>query len=419
MIRGLWFFAQLALVVVAAVFLADQKGAVSIAWRGWLFETSFGVLAILIAGLALAMILLWRLWRTVLGTPHAVSRFRSGRRRTRGEAALLRSMTALTAGDGALALRHASDAEAISDPALAHLAAAEAAEAIGDAKRAELEYGRLRARPDTALIGLKGLIGVAERGGDTARALALAVEARNLAPKSPWALRRLIELQGRAGAYADAERTLSEAAKLAVFPPADADRLLARLLLARGLAAEAAGRDAEALDQAEQAHKLDPALAAATLLGMRMLARSGRVAAAERLAAAGWAAAPDPALARAWIGLAPAGDPTARLRQAEKLHALDRGSLEGRLALAEAELLAGRWAEARGRLAGPDAQWRTPQVFDRYCRIMTYLESAAGNEPAARAWFEKSMALPEPPPAGPAYLSENAFPAEPPPAAAA
>jgi uncharacterized membrane-anchored protein len=38
-IRGLWFFAQLGVLVLGAVWLAEQNGAVSIEWRGWLVET--------------------------------------------------------------------------------------------------------------------------------------------------------------------------------------------------------------------------------------------------------------------------------------------------------------------------------------------------------------------------------------------
>ena len=51
--------------------------------------------------------------------------------------------------------------EAIGEPALAHLAAAEAADMAGDTARAAAEYQRLADRPDTRLIGLRGLTGLA------------------------------------------------------------------------------------------------------------------------------------------------------------------------------------------------------------------------------------------------------------------
>ena len=89
------------------------------------------------------------------------------------------------------------------------------------------------------------------------------------------------------------------------------------------------------------------------------------------------------------MALAPSGDAAAQLRQAERLHSLDPGNAEGKLALAEAELAAGRWAEARGQLVGLG-----PLTTRRYFRLMAYLESASGDAAAARAWFEKSLAAP-------------------------
>jgi len=392
MIRGLWFFAQLTVLVLAAVWLADQKGAVSILWRGWLIETSVGVLAPIVLLISVVIVLLWRLWRGLRGTPHAISRFRLRRRRDSGRVAMIRSLSAIAAGDGTLALKHASEAEAIGEPALAHLAAAEAAELAGDIPRAKLEYGKLRDRPDTALIGLKGLIGLTESEGDFALALTLTRKARTVAPKSPWAARHQFELEQRTGAYAEAERTLADAVRLGAFSAAEGDRQSARLLLTRGREAEAQGNDTEALGFAERAHKQDAALAEATLLGVRLLARSGRTPAAERMLSQGWAAAPDVALARAWLDLAPRSDATARIRQAERLQALDRGNPIARLVLAEAELAARRWAEARNHLAALEDSMREGDAYPRYCQLMAYLESESGNPTGAQNWLKRSLA---------------------------
>ena len=390
--RGLWFFLQLAVLVIVAVWLAEQPGAVSVEWRGWLLETSFGVLILVIVLLAALASLLWWVWRSIKGTPHAIGRYRLHRRRTKGYAALVRSLAAVAAGDAQAALDHASNAEEIGEPALAHLAAAEAAEMVGDTARAKAEYLRLRNRPDTMLIGLRGLIGLAEAAGDLPEATKLARQARKQSPKSPWMARRLFELETRMGAFADAERTLSEATKLGAFSAEESNRLLARLLLSRAEAAAMAGRDADALTDAERAHELDPALGAAAELGVRLLARAGRIPAAERMVTQSWSVAPSKTLARAWMALAPAGDVTARLKQAERLYALDRENVEGRLALAEAELAAGRWSEARAHLAALSDLPAGAVGTRRYARLMAYLESASGHEEAAQGWFDKSLA---------------------------
>jgi HemY protein len=396
MIRGLWFFFQLAVIVAVGVLLAYQQGAVSIEFHGWLIETTTGMLIFSVLVAALLVILLWRILRSILGTPHAISRLRHRQRRNRSYVALVKSLAALAAGEGTTALRHASEAEAIGEPAVSHLAAAEAAEMAGDDARAEAEYTRLADRPDTMMIGLKGLTGLAERQGKLVQALEHVRHARKLAPKSPWAVVKLFELEERTGALDQAERTLAEAGKLGAVPPAEASRLLAALLLRRAEEAAAAGNEAGALKDAERAHELEPALTKAAILAARLLARAGRTPAAERILTRAWTAAPDAELARVWLALAPKADVTARLRQAERLLALDRASDEGHLAMAEAELATARWAEARAHLS---AVGLAAQASPRYCHLMAFLESASGNEAAARGWFEKTLGAEEPPPA--------------------
>ncbi len=378
-----------------AVWLAEQQGAVSIEWRGWLIETSAGVLILSVLVAAALVILLWRILRSVLGTPHAIGRFRHHRRRNRSYVALVKSLAALASGEGVVALRHASEAEAIGEPALGHLAAAEAAEMAGDTARAEEEYTRLADRPDTMMIGLRGLTGLAERQGNLDQALAHVRRARKASPKSPWAAGKQFELEDRAGALDQAERTLADAAKLGAIS-ADRGRPAAGgAPAATGrLAAEAKGNEADALADAERAHELEPGLTKAAILAARLSAHAGRTPAAERILTRAWTAAPDVELARAWLALAPKADTTARLRQAERLLALDRSSDEGHLALAEAELAGARWAEARSHLS---ALSLSAQASPRFCHLMAYLESASGNETAARGWFEKTLAVDGPP----------------------
>jgi HemY protein len=401
MIRGLWFFAQLAVLVIGAVWLAEQQGPVSVEWHGWLMETSAGVLILIVLVMALVVIVLWRIWRSVLGTPHAIGRFRHRRQRSRSYTALVRSLAAISSGEGATALRHASEAEAIGDPAIAHLAAARAAEMAGDVARAAEEYTRLSDRPDTAVIGLRGLTALADRQGDLDQALALVRKARKLAPKSPWAAKRQFELEKKSGALDVAERTLADASKLGAIAPHEADGLLCALLVERAERAVAAGNFANALSDAERAHKTDPNAVEAAALAARLYAQAGRAPAAERVLARTWTVAPDARLARGWMALVPKADTTQRVRQAERLVALNRDSDQARMALAEAELSAGRWAEARAHLGRLGLQ---AQLSGRFCQLMAYLEAASANEAAAHDWFEKSLDAPDGPSPRPVLL---------------
>lgn len=48
-----------ALLIAAAVFIADRPGAVSIVWQGWRIDTSVAVMVLAIIVAALAVSLLW------------------------------------------------------------------------------------------------------------------------------------------------------------------------------------------------------------------------------------------------------------------------------------------------------------------------------------------------------------------------
>ena len=93
MIRGLWFFLQLAILVVAAVWLAQQPGCSRCDGAPG-HRYLAGMLIVIVLVLAAALVLLWRLWRIVNATPHLIDRLRRQRRRTRGYASLVHSLAA-------------------------------------------------------------------------------------------------------------------------------------------------------------------------------------------------------------------------------------------------------------------------------------------------------------------------------------
>src|SRR4051812_34377382 len=99
MLRVLWFFLKLGLLVAAAVWLANRPGAVTFQWLGYRVETTVGIAllgVLLLAGLAAV---LYRLWGWLRGTPRRVARSRAESRRTRGYRALTQGMVAIAAGD--------------------------------------------------------------------------------------------------------------------------------------------------------------------------------------------------------------------------------------------------------------------------------------------------------------------------------
>ena len=100
MLRALRYGIVLALLVAAAVWLAEQPGAVTLVWRGYRLDTSVGVLIAVVATIAVIAALVYRFWRFLRHAPATVTQAWRDRRRRHGYEALTRGMVAVAAGDG-------------------------------------------------------------------------------------------------------------------------------------------------------------------------------------------------------------------------------------------------------------------------------------------------------------------------------
>lgn len=395
MARALGYFVKLALLVAAAVWLADRPGTVAIDWQGWHIETQIGIAALALVVIIVATAFLWGGWRFIAGLPGAVLRLRRARRRAAGYRALTHGMVAVAAGDAEEARRQARIADGLLDePPLTLLLSAQAAQLGGDETAARRWFEKMLENPETEFLGLRGLIVQALRDGRGEAARALVSRARALRPSSGWVLETEALLAARGGDWRSAQRAVEEAGKRRLLPAGTSAAQQAALLVERAREAEAAGYEKDALDQARRAAKLLPGLAPASVLAARLAAHDKRPREARRLLERGWAASPHPDIAAAWAARAGA-DPMARRREMEKLTGATPGGAEGRLALAGAALDARLWGEARGLLrplaeSGGDA---------RAARLMARLDEAEhGDGAATRTWLERAEAA-EPAPA--------------------
>src|SRR3546814_20202917 len=73
-------------------------------------------------------------------------------------------------------------------------------------------------RPETAFLGLRGLLVQAQSEGDIPRAIELAERANRQRPGTRWVLETLFDLQTRFGRWSDAERTLEPIEKHQLLP---------------------------------------------------------------------------------------------------------------------------------------------------------------------------------------------------------
>jgi HemY protein len=385
--------------VAGVVFFADHPGHVEIVWQGWQVDTSVGVLAGVVVLVVLAASLVVLLGAALHRVPRNVQRRRAVRRQRAGEAALTRGVVALAAGRPAEAQLAAGRAAALLDGApMALLLAAEAATRQGDTAAARGIYTTLMERPETAFLGLRGLIGQALRADDDTTARQLAERARKLRPDAPWLVEALLVLMARAGDWAAARDTLNAAARGRVLP---ADRLSHH----RGIVLHELSREAErhgsrrpAAVLAAKAQALAADLAVPAVHHARLLIGLGRHRAAVKAIERAWRSAPHPDLARLYLDLRPDAPPLARAAAVQRLAAQNPEAGESHLAVAEAALGAELWGEARSHLALAIAAAPMPEPSRRLCRLMARLEEGeAGNMAAARDWLDRAVGAPPDP----------------------
>ncbi|UEM03779.1 heme biosynthesis protein HemY [Skermanella rosea] len=395
MTRAIWFLIKLAIVVAIAIYLVENPGAVTIDWQGYVINTSFAMLLLVTVAIIAIVALAYRLYRGVRGAPGAFGRRSRARKRERGYRALTRGMVAVAAGDAAGARRYAREADTmLRDPPLTMLLSAQAAQLNGDEKAAERYFQTMLERPETAFLGVRGLLTQAIRDGNQTEALQLARRAKSLQPQTPWVLTTLFDLETRAAQWGRAEQTLLDGMKSGAFPAEAGRHHRAALLLERSYEAELEGHHDDALRHAQAAAKLEPAFPPAASRLARLLARTGKHRKAGKVIEKAWSTRPHPELADAYRDISPDSDPLAQVKRFERLQSMVPNDLEGHVALARAAMAAKLWGEARNHLSKALAE----RPSDRVYRMLAELaEAEHGDIAAARDWLAKAAnAEPDP-----------------------
>ncbi|WP_207455418.1 heme biosynthesis HemY N-terminal domain-containing protein [Azospirillum sp. SYSU D00513] len=396
MSRAIWFLIKVAIIVAAAIWLVEHPGSVSVNWQGYVVETSF-TMAVIIGLVALGVAaLLYRLYRAVRGAPTRVRRYSRTRRRERGYKALTQGMVAVAAGDPSTARKMARRADGLlNEPPLTMLLSAQAAQLQGDDQAAKQYFTAMLDRPDTAFLGLRGLLTQAIRSGDRVEALQLARRAQAIQPNTPWLLSTLYDLEARSGDWAAAEGTLQQAMHAKAIPAAEGRHHRAALLLERSFEAERRGRADSALSHAQAAHDLVPGFVPAAVRVARLLIAAGRTKPATKALERAWRETPHPDLSDVYRDLVPGEAPLTRVKRFERLLNVAPNHVEGHLALARASLDAQLWGEARAHL-NKALELRPSR---RAYQLLAELErSEHKNDEAATAWIAKAASA-EPDPA--------------------
>ena len=392
MIRLLAFLILLAVAAAGFAWIADRPGEVSVIWLGQQYETSVAVALLGVLLAAIAFTIFWGFLRFVLHIPSLMSIASKARRRNKGYEALSRGMVAAGAGDSALAMRAARTAEKhLGEDGLTLLLRAQAAQLAGDRAGAERAFARMVDRPETRVLGLRGLHVEARRRGDASSAHHYAEQAHRIAPVS-WAGQALLDHHSAAQDWPRALAMLdSNLAQRSIDKPTARRQ---RAVLQTAIALELPPQDAaEALRLAKEAAELAPDLSPAAALAARLLGKRGDLRKAARLIEASWKVQPHPDLAQAYLDLRPGDSTHDRLTRAKTLARVAPQDPESALCMARAALDAREFGFARSCMQPLIEGGERPTA--RMCLLMADLEETdGGSEGKVREWLARASRAP-------------------------
>ena len=388
MTRVIFLVGVIVLVALAASWLNANPGDVSVQWLGWRIDTSVAMLAFFVILVTVLGAVGYHFWRSLRDAPGRFFDARRTRRNRLGYEALSSGMIAAAAGDSAEAQKQARRAEnLLADAGATRLLRAQAARLGGDVSTARRTYEEMAENPDTALIGLCGLLDQAEERGDKAEALRLAEKAHRVNPRAQTVERRLFDLQIAFRQWAAADQTVSDGIRAKLFPATEAKRWRAAILIERSRQSEQDGEIDAAFDFAREAHQLGADDIPAAVQYGRLLGRQGKTKRAQRVLERIWSQQPHPEIAAAYATLFETENALSRVKRFQRLLSFRPDHADGHVALAQAALEAALWGEARAHLAQAAEKGLTPRV----CRLFAELEEAEhGDDRAARRWLEKA-----------------------------
>jgi HemY protein len=331
MLRAIVFVVIAALLLALAWWIGTIPGTLTAHSGNVTVQTSVPVAMLILAVIAILLTLLLRLVGHLRRAPGGLGNWRRNKRKRQGEVAVQRGIVALAAGDATAAQAAASQArKLLGDTSLVLLLTAESARLSGKPEQAKAAFQALTGHKEMAFLGHRGLLRHHLEGGEHEIAATHALAAEDAYPGSAW-------LQTQRFDIALKKRDFQTALALTRNPAE-----IAALAIA---AANEAGHGAEALRHAKQAIKAAPGFAPAIAAYGQALRRCNRLRSARKSLVKGWAAAPHPLIAAAY--LTSFASPIERAQAAAELAKAAPGNPESELLLSQTSLAAQLTGEAR------------------------------------------------------------------------
>ena len=408
LVKILVFVAAVMAATFGAIMLLEMEGSATIDIGGQ--AASFSVIEMVI-GLIVLVASIWLVFKLIglaiatfkflNGDETAISRYFSRNRERKGYEALSEGMMALASGEGRLAMAKANRAEKFLErPELTNLLTAQAAELAGDRKTAELTYRKLLEDDKTRFVGVRGIMKQKLQDGDTDTALLLAQKAFAIKPKHVETQDTLLRLQAEKSDWKGARETLTAKLKTGQLPRNVHRRRDAVLALSEAKGVFAEGATLEAQEAAIEANRMSPDLVPAAVMAAQAHVAKNSSRAATRVIKKAWDVAPHPDLASAFAAIAPDEDPAARVKRFSTLTKVHPNHPETRMLLAELNIAAEDFPEARRAITELVAKDPTA----RSLTIMAAIERGEGSADAVvRGWLAKALTATR----GPQWICDN------------
>lgn len=413
MIRALFYIVLVFAFGLGFAWLADRPGDLVLTWSGMRYEVSLIVAVAALAALVVFIMLVWWIIKSIIRSPHLLRRHFRARKRDRGYQSLSTGLIAAGAGDAGQARTMAKQARKLLNvdvEPLFKLLDAQTAMLEGKTDEARAKFEAMLDDPETKLLGLRGLYLEAQRVGAREAANHYAEKASEAAPQLEWAANASL---GKKTAEGDWDGALKLLDGMMVSRRIDRDmarRDRAVLLTAKAVSMMDTDPMA-AKNAAVEANRLQPDLVPAAVTAARILFRQGEIRRGSKILEANWKIAPHPDVATTYVRARPGDSAQDRLKRASHLFSVRPNHPDASLALAQAELDAGHFKEAR-ELA--TAVIRSTPRESAYLLLADIEEAETGDQGKVRQWLARAVKAPRDPAwTADGYVSDHWMPVSP------
>jgi HemY protein len=397
MIRNLWLILMLAGLAMAAGWMAEHPGEVTLQWFGYEVQTYASFLAVAVLATLLLLWLGLKLVMFLLFMPQHVGRMRGQLSHQRGLAALTDAFIALGDQDHAAAEKQLQLAQrTLPDPTLPHLLSLQLARQQGDEAKLRSHFLQLQETPQTRPLALRGLIEEARREKHLHEATTLAQlrELLELKPRHKPTLLLAIDVYSGLRRWQESLQWIMHGQRKWVFSRSEAKKLAAMVYTEQAAAMLASQNPHSAEEMLKAAIKRAPELSAATLLLVPILTASGKMQEALPLLRKAWKAEPHPELAQCYARCLPALSPEKKLKKMQDFVSTAPAShlWEGHHALGRFALEAGLYPQAREALLAAAGIRETMGL----CKLLAELERQEKHDDAKASYWLEQMAVAQP-----------------------